>query len=188
MKNMSLETYDAQKIGINDLHVRRENGKYVIFYKKPIYVGEVSEDELDDYEKEKCNDHLIIMKWLSSNHGNAARHHRMTNAEFMVDHGLEFHNLKWSYTERHNKIVSQFFPFPVVTDAILDTQSLTEVLVCYERGEPRSDFITDWLDCPFDATELDLNFKISLLAHIEIAHIEKPKHTLNAYDNDKITK
>lgn len=68
---MSLETYDAQKIGINDLHVRREKGKYVIFYSKPIYVGEVSEDELDDYEKEKCNDHFIIMKWLSSNHGNA---------------------------------------------------------------------------------------------------------------------
>ena len=194
------------------MHVRRENGKYVIFYKKPIYVGEVPEDELDDYEKEKCNDHLIIMKWLSSNHGNAARHHRMTNAEFMVDHGLEFHNLKWSYTERHNKIVysikpnsnaftdlmskieeSQFFPFPVDIDARFDPKSLTEILVCYERGEPRSTFITDWLDCPFDATELDLNFKISLLAHIEkskhtLNAIEKPKHTLNAYDNDKITK
>lgn len=55
------------KIGINDLHVRHENGKYIIFYNKPIYVGEVSEDELDEYEKEKCNDRLIIMRWLSNN-------------------------------------------------------------------------------------------------------------------------
>lgn len=55
------------KIGINDLHVRHENGKYVIFYNKPIYVGEISEDELDEYEKEKRNDHLIIMRWLSNN-------------------------------------------------------------------------------------------------------------------------
>ena len=146
MKNMSLETYDAQKIGINDLRVRRENGKYIIFYKKPIYVGEVPEEELEDYEK--CNDYLVIMRWLTG----SGKH--ITNAEFMVNHGMKFSNLKWSYTERHNKIVYSIKS---------NSNALFEALVCYKAGELRSSFITEWLDRPFDESDLDLRLKMSLL-------------------------
>ena len=160
---MDLDLNDSHKVGINDLHVRREDGRYVIFYNQPTYevvaytdivitrhtqvdVGEVPEYELEDYEK--CNDHLVIMRWLTG----SGKH--ITNAEFLVNHGMKFSNLKWSYTENHNKIL-----YTIKSNS----NALFEALVCYKAGELRSSFITEWLDRPFDESDLDLRLKISLL-------------------------
>lgn len=160
---MDLDLYNSRKVGINDLHVRHENGKYVIFYNQPTYeavaytdivitrhtqvdVGDVLEDELEN--NEIYNDCQVIMKWLTG----SGKH--ITNAEFMINHGMKFSNLKWSYTEHHNKIL-----YTIKSNSNV----LFEALVCYKAGELRSSFITEWLDRPFDESDFDLRLKISLL-------------------------
>ena len=88
------------------------------------------------------------MRWLTG----SGKH--ITNAEFLVNHGMKFSNLKWSYTENHNKIL-----YTIKSNS----NALFEALVCYKAGELRSSFITEWLDRPFDESDLDLRLKISLL-------------------------